>query len=555
MRSDAAAALTCAFARFATRASSPRSRWLAGRSLRLPAQALAARHGRSRQGGRDDRRLRRREPDDRGPDRADLERADRACRPQGAPACEVRGRAAVRPCAARSARSTWAARRARAASERFSNLRAQSYSGHRALSLGARLADRRCPGSCGRSKARVGGRRGKAFCSIKVGRQAGGHAAAGYHADPERRRLAPRPAQCPLLRLRRPVRRHSSSSRASTAGPFVRGRAVTRSRARASHTLEYAARDAAGNQTPTAADHAADRRGRADDPDGHRAGGLDRRQHARHHLDASTDSGSGVAGYVVLVRDSGGAIVWSQDVPARAPRAVTVGQTLARATTQRRSSRTTARRRSRSPRPGPARSRSTLRAAPRSRASRRTARRSPARAGGRRPAPRAAAATARTTARARPTRSSSASVAQPAILIGSAPRQVRTSSHSGDGGERERVRRAHGVAVVEPVARQDGAEQLGRLVRERPARGALLVVRAAGRARRARPPRSRRRRPPRSRPRPPRPRRPRTRRAGPAGDEERHHQPRRRLDPGGERGRGARRGRAARRPRRARRPS
>jgi hypothetical protein len=43
---------------------------------------------------------------------------------------------------------------------------------------------------------------------------------------------------------------------------------------------------------------------------------------------ASTDSASGVDGYVVLVRNSGGAIVWSQDVPSSAPTMVTVGQTL-----------------------------------------------------------------------------------------------------------------------------------------------------------------------------------------------------------------------------------
>jgi hypothetical protein len=45
------------------------------------------------------------------------------------------------------------------------------------------------------------------------------------------------------------------------------------------------------------------------------------------HWDGSSDSGSGVAGYVALVRNSSGAIVWSQ-VVAAGVRAATVAQVL-----------------------------------------------------------------------------------------------------------------------------------------------------------------------------------------------------------------------------------
>jgi hypothetical protein len=110
-------------------------------------------------------------------------------------------------------------------------------------------------------------------------------------------------------------------------GPFARGRA-TRISGEGSHTLEYAARDAAGNQTrllavtlrvdqraPTTPAISAPTGSTTDPTPEIRWGG-------------STDSASGVAGYVALVRNAGGAIVWSQNVGAGV-RAVTVGQSLA----------------------------------------------------------------------------------------------------------------------------------------------------------------------------------------------------------------------------------
>jgi hypothetical protein len=131
-------------------------------------------------------------------------------------------------------------------SERFANLRAQSYSGvvrYRWV-RGSRTV---MSGFARTRKARAAGRRGKAFCSIRVGRKP---------VDTEPPSITPVPnsgTHSDPLEVGFFVFDDLSGvalvvSRVD-GGPFVRGRSVTITGS-GSHTLEYAARDAAGNQTP-----------------------------------------------------------------------------------------------------------------------------------------------------------------------------------------------------------------------------------------------------------------------------------------------------------------
>jgi hypothetical protein len=217
---------------------------------------------------------------------------------------------------------TTSARRA----ERFSNLRAQSYTGivrYRWV-RGSRTV---LSGIARTQKARVAGRRGKAACSIKVGRRP---------VDTQPPIITPVPNdqawQRGPLQVRFFVFDDLSGVKLVVSrvdgGPFVRGRAVTVS-GEGSHTLEYVARDAAGNQTPTGSVTLRIDEGAPSVPTVTAPAGSTTDTTPDITWNASSDSASGVAGYAVLVRDSGGAIVWSQDVPASAPLSVTVGQTLA----------------------------------------------------------------------------------------------------------------------------------------------------------------------------------------------------------------------------------
>ena len=210
-------------------------------------------------------------------------------------------------------------------SERFSNLRAQSYGGvvrYRWV-RGSRTV---MSGLVRTSRARVAGRRGKASCSIRVGRRP---------VDTQPPVITPIPNDAgwhrgplnvvffvfdDLSGVKLVVSRVDG-------GPFVRGRATTIA-GEGAHTLEYAARDAAGNQTPTRAVTLRVDEGAPSVPTVTGPSGTTDDSTPDITWSASTDSGSGVAGYVVVVRDSGGAIVWSQNTPASAT-AVTVGQTLA----------------------------------------------------------------------------------------------------------------------------------------------------------------------------------------------------------------------------------
>lgn len=210
-------------------------------------------------------------------------------------------------------------------SERFSSLRAQSYSGivrYRWV-RGSRTV---VSGLVRTRKARAAGRRGKAFCSIRVGRKP---------VDTQPPVIAPIPNDSGWHRGPLNVTFFVFDDLSGVAlvvsrvdgGPFVRGRAVTIS-GEGTHTLEYAARDAAGNQTPVLSTTLRVDEGSPSTPSVTAPSGATSDSTPDISWTASSDSGSGVAGYVVLVRNSGSAIVWSQGVPASAPQTVTVGQTL-----------------------------------------------------------------------------------------------------------------------------------------------------------------------------------------------------------------------------------
>jgi hypothetical protein len=209
-------------------------------------------------------------------------------------------------------------------SERFSNLRAQSYSGivrYRWVRGSRTVAS----GLVRTRKARVGGRRGKAFCSIRVGRRPVDRQPpvitpvpndAGWHRGPLTVRFF---VFDDLSGVQLVVSRVDG-------GPFIRGRANTIS-GEGTHTLEYAARDAAGNQTPLQAVTLRVDEGAPTAPTVTGPSGSTDDSTPDITWNASSDSGSGVGGYVVVVRDSSGAIVWSQGVSANAG-SVTVGQEL-----------------------------------------------------------------------------------------------------------------------------------------------------------------------------------------------------------------------------------
>ena len=209
-------------------------------------------------------------------------------------------------------------------SVRFGDLSAQSYSGivRYKWVRGKRTV---LSGFVRTRRARVRGRRGKAFCSLRVGKKP---------VDTQPPFIVPFPGDSGWKRGPLDVVFFAFDDLSGVAlvvsrvdgGPFVRGRA-TRISGEGSHQLTYAARDAAGNQTQPATvtlrvDQNAPTKPLVAAPTGTTT---DPTPEIR--WSASSDSASGVAGYVVLVRNASGAIVWSQNVPASAT-AVTVGQSL-----------------------------------------------------------------------------------------------------------------------------------------------------------------------------------------------------------------------------------
>ncbi len=175
-------------------------------------------------------------------------------------------------------------------------------------------------------KARVAGRRGKAFCSLRVGRPP---------TDTQAPFILPVPYDSRWYRGPLTVNFFVVDDLSGVAlvvsrvdgGPFVRGRRTTIT-GEGSHLLEYAARDAAGNSTPVGAVTLRVDENPPTTPAVSAPSGTTTDSTPDIQWSASSDSASGVAGYVVLVRDSGGAIVWSQFVAASVTTA-TVGQALA----------------------------------------------------------------------------------------------------------------------------------------------------------------------------------------------------------------------------------
>jgi hypothetical protein len=209
-------------------------------------------------------------------------------------------------------------------SVRFGDLPAQSYSGivrYRWV-RGKRTV---MSGMMRTRKARVAGRRGKAFCSLRVGKRP---------VDTRPPIIVPTPYDSGWKRGPLNVRFFVFDDLSGVAlvasrvdgGPFVRGRATTIS-GQGSHRLEYVARDAAGNQTPLLGVTLRIDQGAPTQPTVTAPLSPTTDPTPEIRWNGSTDTGSGVAGYVALVRNSGGAIVWSQVVSASA-RAATVGQAL-----------------------------------------------------------------------------------------------------------------------------------------------------------------------------------------------------------------------------------
>ena len=211
-------------------------------------------------------------------------------------------------------------------SVRFAGLPAQAYSGvvrYRWV-RGKRTV---LSGVVRTRKARVAGRRGRAFCSLRVGRRP---------VDTTPPFILPVPHDSGWKRGPLSVRFYVVDDLSGVAlvasrvdgGPIVHGRSITIS-GDGSHTLEYAARDAAGNQTPLYSvtlrvDENPPTTPVVFEPASSTTDGT-----PDIAWNASSDSASGVAGYFVLVRNASGTIVWSTIVAPSAPRTVTVGQTLA----------------------------------------------------------------------------------------------------------------------------------------------------------------------------------------------------------------------------------
>ena len=137
---------------------------------------------------------------------------------------------------------TVSARRA----ERFANLRAQTYSGivryrwvrgSRTLRSGVVRTER----------ARVAGRRGKAFCSLRVGKRPIDRRPPMINSIPPDGTRQQGPIDVRFFVFDNLSGVKLVVSRVD-GGPFVRGRA-TRIEGVGTHVLEYVARDAAGNQS------------------------------------------------------------------------------------------------------------------------------------------------------------------------------------------------------------------------------------------------------------------------------------------------------------------
>ena len=210
-------------------------------------------------------------------------------------------------------------------SVRFGDLPAQSYSGivRYRWKRGKRTV---LSGVVRTQKARVAGHRGKAFCSLRVGKRPVDTTPPVIVPVPSDSRWYRGPLNVGFFVFDDLSGVKLVASRVD-GGAFARGRATTIS-GQGAHTLEYLARDAAGNQTPLRAITLRVDQGAPTPPVVTAPTGSTSDSTPEIRWNASTDAASGVAGYVVLARNSSGAIAWSRNIPASAPRAISVSEAL-----------------------------------------------------------------------------------------------------------------------------------------------------------------------------------------------------------------------------------
>ena len=209
---------------------------------------------------------------------------------------------------------------------RFGDLPAQTYAGvvHYRWVRGSRTL---LSGKAKTQRLRVSGRRGRAFCSLEVGKPP---------RDTQPPLIAPIPGDGAWRRGPLNVYFWAVDDLSGVAlvvsrvgnGPYSRGRRLQIA-TEGVHRVAYVARDAAGNQSrpavvtlrvdmnPPTAPTVTSPSGSTTDPT------------PEITWTQSTDTGSGVQGYFVLVRNAAGAIVWSQGIRGATAVRATVGQELA----------------------------------------------------------------------------------------------------------------------------------------------------------------------------------------------------------------------------------
>ena len=206
-------------------------------------------------------------------------------------------------------------------SVRFANLRAQAYSGivRYRWKRGKRTV---LSGFVRTRKARVSGKRGKAFCSLPAGRRPVDTRPPVIIPFPNDSRWHRGPLRVSFLAFDDLSGVALVFSRIDGGSP-TQGRKTTID-GEGSHLLEYAARDAAGNGTQLFSTTLRVDENPPTTPALTAPSGSTSDSTPEIRWDASTDTASGVAGYLVLVRNSSGAIAWSNTVPTSSPRAVSV---------------------------------------------------------------------------------------------------------------------------------------------------------------------------------------------------------------------------------------
>jgi hypothetical protein len=176
-------------------------------------------------------------------------------------------------------------------------------------------------------RVRAAGRRGRAFCSLRVGKRP---------VDTRPPLIIPLPGDSGWKRGPLNVYLWAIDDLSGVAlvvsqldgGSFMRGRNV-RIATEGAHRLGYVARDVAGNQSVPATATLRVDMNPPSQPTISTPSGSTSDSTPEVRWAASTDTASGVQSYLALVRNSGGAIVWSKAVRAGDPLTATVDQALA----------------------------------------------------------------------------------------------------------------------------------------------------------------------------------------------------------------------------------